>query len=279
MKRIILSMLVIGIMSALANAESCTSVGATDKKYTPSGCAYKTENRICCDDKQWSAWKEGEVNKATDCKKGSECTDGEIDTGTVELWGSNAEWSGKVVGSKTCQRKCVNGKWEYSLKSISCNSGWHAVSGGIDGKMCQIGRVSMTGKIKGHPNTNKKPGDAWKVLSGAVACNKDWVGYWWYVGEEESEGRTHYRMCVVDYDFFVIKGYQVEDEYVDWSYTLPEGCEGKFNFSGKEGETCTDIGACTAVYRWKSGYTGQFLQCMEEDNTSYDENDCASAGY
>ena len=273
MKKIVLTMLIMSVLSAFVYAESC-SVGTTDKKYTPQGdCDYKTETRTCCEDGNWSEWDKT-------CKpKYKECEEGDEGTATVELWGSSAYWSGKVVGSKTCQRKCVNGKWEYSLKSISCKSGWHEANGGIDGKMCQIGRVSMTGKIKGHPNTNKKPGDAWKVLSGAVACNKDWVGYWWYVGEEESEGRTHYRMCVVDYDFFVIKGYQVEDEYVDWSYTLPEGCEGKFNFSGKEGETCTDIGACTAVYRWKSGYTGQFLQCMEEDDTSYDENDCSSADY
>ena len=298
MRKIILSMLVIGIMAALANAESCTTVGEVSKKYTPEGsCDFKTEQRICCPasatTKEWSEWKnikDGEISLETGCKpieqQGDECEDGESGTGTVDLWGSSADWSGKVVGSKTCQRKCVNGKWEYSLKSISCKSGWHEASGGIDGKMCQIGRASMTGQIKGHPNTNKKPGESWKSCLPSKykkddECAKEWHGCWRYEGEDEENGVTNYLKCeyhgVINAIFG--KSYQVNRVPIDWAYTLPEGCEGKFNFSGKEGETCTDIGACTVVYKWKSGYTGQFLQCMEEDNTSYDENDCASADY
>ena len=59
-------MLVIGIMSALANAESCTSVGATDKKYTPQGdCAYKTETRTCCEGGTWSEWDKACIKKCT----------------------------------------------------------------------------------------------------------------------------------------------------------------------------------------------------------------------
>ena len=69
MKKVILSMLVIGIMSALANAESCTSVGATDKKYTPSGCSYKTETRTCCYNKQWSDWDKECPAKPKVCKR------------------------------------------------------------------------------------------------------------------------------------------------------------------------------------------------------------------
>ena len=70
MRKVILSMLVIGIMSALANAESCTSVGATDKKYTPQGeCDYKTETRTCCYNKQWSEWDKECPAKPKVCKK------------------------------------------------------------------------------------------------------------------------------------------------------------------------------------------------------------------
>ena len=57
MKKVFLSILAIGIMAALGNAESCGSIGATEKKYTPQGeCDYKTEIRTCCEDKQWSGW-------------------------------------------------------------------------------------------------------------------------------------------------------------------------------------------------------------------------------
>ena len=282
MKKVILSMLVIGIMSALANAESCTSVGATDKKYTPSGCGYKTGNRICCDDKQWSAWKEGEVSKAADCQK-KDCSDGESGTGTVDIRGSNGDWSNKTVGKKTCKRVCKNGKWDYSLQSISCGSGWQEASGGSDGKVCIIGQIGRTSFIKGHPSPETPSGT--KGLPSHYRyndkCNKAEHGCWRYEGEDEENGVTNYLKCEYHGVINVVLGesYQVNRISIDWVYTLPEGCEGKFNFSGKEGETCTDIGACTAVYRWKSGYTGQFLQCMEEDNTSYDENDCASADY
>ena len=69
MRKVILSMLVIGIMSALANAESCSSVGATERKHTPSGCSYKTETRTCCYNKQWSEWDKECPAKPKVCKK------------------------------------------------------------------------------------------------------------------------------------------------------------------------------------------------------------------
>ena len=70
MRKVILAMAVILSASVLAFAESCTSVGATDKKYTPQGsCDYKTETRTCCYNKQWSEWDKECPAKPKVCKK------------------------------------------------------------------------------------------------------------------------------------------------------------------------------------------------------------------
>ncbi len=43
--------------ASLAHAESCSTAGATQNKYTAEEpCGYKTETRTCCSDKQWSDW-------------------------------------------------------------------------------------------------------------------------------------------------------------------------------------------------------------------------------
>ena len=295
MKRIILSIFVIGIMAALANAESCTTVGEIGKKYTPEGsCDFKEEHRICCplgSSKEWSAWKDikdGEISLETGCTiptQGKECEEGESGTGTVNLWGSSSDWSGKVVGKKTCRRVCKNGKWEYSFTGISCNSGWSEVAGGIDGRMCIIAVARKTGKIKGHPSS-QKPKEVWKSCLPSKykkddECPEEWHGCWRYEGENEGKGVTEYLKCEDHgvWGSLTGKSYQVNRISIDWEYTLPAGCEGKFNFNGTEGEPCTDIGACTVIYKWKDNYTGQFLQCQEEDSTDNDEEDCSNADY
>ena len=47
-------------------AESCSTVGATQNKYTPNGCTYDTSVRTCCSNKQWSEW-------GKDCCSGASC--------------------------------------------------------------------------------------------------------------------------------------------------------------------------------------------------------------
>ncbi|WP_428065496.1 hypothetical protein [Candidatus Proelusimicrobium volucris] len=42
--------------SVLVYAESCSSVGKIEYKYTAKGCSYITEKRTCCANKTWSAW-------------------------------------------------------------------------------------------------------------------------------------------------------------------------------------------------------------------------------
>ena len=57
MRKVILSISAIIIMSVFCCAESCSRIGAKDKKYTPqSDCTYKTETRTCCDNGEWSEW-------------------------------------------------------------------------------------------------------------------------------------------------------------------------------------------------------------------------------
>ena len=40
----------------LGYAESCSSSGATETKYTASGCSYTTQTRTCCSNGYWSDW-------------------------------------------------------------------------------------------------------------------------------------------------------------------------------------------------------------------------------
>ena len=278
MKRIILSILAICVMSALANAESCTSVGATDKKYTPSGCDYKTETRTCCEDCNWSDWDKT-------CKpKYKECEEGDEGTATVELWGSSAYWSGKVVGSKTCQRKCVNGKWEYALKGISCSNGWAEFAGGADGKVCKIGRVVQTARIKGKPNTYKTP-EGQKGLPARYQynqkCDEAEHGYWRKEGEDEANGVTNYLQCQFHgyWNSLMGKPYSIHRVSIDYVHTYPDGCDGNSdNLKEERGAWCTNIGACRMMVSY-TDKSATYDQCIEEDDTSYDEVDCASADY
>ena len=96
-----------------ANAESCSSVGQTQNKYTASGCSYTTQTRTCCSNKQWSAW--GAACPA------AECTDGEL----------------KDCGSGECGiKKCSGGFWgscetrSNRLGSTAANHDAYCTTGG-----------------------------------------------------------------------------------------------------------------------------------------------------
>ena len=58
-------------MGVYAYAENCSTAGATQNKYTPSGCSYTTQTRTCCSNKTWSDWdKECQVQKV--CNEGDD---------------------------------------------------------------------------------------------------------------------------------------------------------------------------------------------------------------
>ena len=73
---------------SLGYAESCSSKGQLQYKYTASGCSYSTSTRTCCSNGSWSAWDKP-------CPV-AECKNGET----------------KECGSGKCgQKTCVNGRW------------------------------------------------------------------------------------------------------------------------------------------------------------------------
>ncbi len=70
-ERIIFGVIIVLSMGVYAYAESCSTAGATQYKYTASGCSYSTSTRTCCSKKTWSDWdKECQVQKV--CNEGDD---------------------------------------------------------------------------------------------------------------------------------------------------------------------------------------------------------------
>ena len=98
---------------SLGYAESCSSKGQVQYKYTPSGCSYTTQTRTCCSNGSWSAWDKP-------CPV-AECKNGET----------------KECGSGKCgQKTCVNGRWSACatipnmLGSAASNHDAYCTTGG-----------------------------------------------------------------------------------------------------------------------------------------------------
>ena len=112
-ERIIFGVIAVLCMGIYAYAESCSSAGSTEVKYSASGCSYTTQTRTCCSDKTWSDW-----DKA--CAVQAKCTEDEL-----EDYSRTLRWTydGGVAGDKTCQKKCVNGDWVYTIIDLTCSTG------------------------------------------------------------------------------------------------------------------------------------------------------------
>ena len=98
---------------SLSYAESCSSKGQVQYKYTASGCSYTTQSRTCCSNGSWSAW-----NKPCPV---AECKNGET----------------KECGSGKCgQKTCVNERWSACatipnmLGSAASNHDAYCTTGG-----------------------------------------------------------------------------------------------------------------------------------------------------
>ena len=55
-ERIIFGVIIALSMGVYAYAESCSSKGQVQYKYTASGCSYTTQSRTCCSNGSWSDW-------------------------------------------------------------------------------------------------------------------------------------------------------------------------------------------------------------------------------
>ena len=95
-------------MGVYAYAESCSSVGSTQYKYTASGCSYSTSTRTCCSNKTWSDWD-------------SSCP-------TRPTWGANECWNGSSCAAKgetlrNCSGNVANTTGGKQTRTATCTSG------------------------------------------------------------------------------------------------------------------------------------------------------------
>ena len=90
---------------------SCSSVGASQTKYTASGCDTETSTRTCCKDGFWSDW-------GTSCTGSQNCT-------SSQCWnGSSCTSKGTV--SRACSGNVTNATGGTQTRTATCNkgSGW-----------------------------------------------------------------------------------------------------------------------------------------------------------
>ena len=95
---------------SLSYAESCSTAGATQDKYTPSGCSYTTQTRTCCSDKKWSEY-------------GKSCADCTLPAGYTYVTGSNPPIFTRTENGLICgyYGSCTPSGNGWSFSKISCN--------------------------------------------------------------------------------------------------------------------------------------------------------------
>ncbi len=106
---------------SLGYAESCSSKGQVQYKYTASGCSYTTQSRTCCATTgEWSDWdKSCPSCSSSQCWNGSKCED----KGPVSrpCSGNVANASG---GTQTRFATCTSSGWSYGpwVDNCTCKS-------------------------------------------------------------------------------------------------------------------------------------------------------------
>ena len=120
-------------LAALSNAESCSTAGQTQNKYTagqPDDCSYTTQTRTCCSNGSWSSWG-GSCPTVKTCDSASKPNAVE-DYGdccqrkrTVTCNTSTGLWETGSWGSATRAYKlhtiCCNGTSGYTVCKASCS--------------------------------------------------------------------------------------------------------------------------------------------------------------
>ena len=105
--------------------ETCTK-GATQTKYTASGCTYTTQTRECCG-LTWSGWDE-ECCSGADCCTSSQCWNGSscVSKGVTSRECSDA-FENAISGTQTRIATCNNGTgWIYTnwIGTCTCETGY-----------------------------------------------------------------------------------------------------------------------------------------------------------
>ena len=109
---------------SLSYGESCSTAGATQNKYTASGCSYTTQSRTCCATTgEWSDWGGSCPScSSSQCWDGSKCADKEAVSRSCLGNVTNAQ-----SGTQTRTATCTNGSgWSYGSWSgtCTCKSGY-----------------------------------------------------------------------------------------------------------------------------------------------------------
>ncbi len=107
-ERIIFGVMLTLSMYIYAYAESCSSVGSTEVKYSASGCSYSTSKRTCCSNKTWSDW-----DKA--CPTTPTC-------GANECW-NGSSCAAKEETSRNCSGNVANTTGGTQRRTATCTSG------------------------------------------------------------------------------------------------------------------------------------------------------------
>ena len=103
---------------SLGYAKSCSTAGATQNKYTASGCSYTTQSRTCCATTgAWSDWGGSCPScSSSQCWDGSKCADKEAVSRSCLGNITNAQ-----SGTQTRTATCTNGTgWTYGAWTGTC---------------------------------------------------------------------------------------------------------------------------------------------------------------
>ena len=103
---------------AIARAESCSSSGQVQYKYTASGCSYTTQSRTCCATTgAWSDWGGSCPScSSSQCWNGSSCANKESVSRSCSGNVTNAQ-----SGTQTRTATCTSGSgWTYGSWSGTC---------------------------------------------------------------------------------------------------------------------------------------------------------------
>ena len=122
----------------LKPVEFCTK-GATQEKYTATGCTYETETRTCCGT-NWSGWDEDcPTQTCTSCPFSSrpvstqECTTSKggegIQERTVTCNKTTCTWSVGSWGACKCNATCSSGQFLESTICSCCNADCYRIDG------------------------------------------------------------------------------------------------------------------------------------------------------